>query len=170
MTAAIASLGGIRTFEDLRTRCYVDPDTSCWIWRGATTQGSPVMWLPQVRAVLTLGSVLSVLTEGRRIRGARWRATCNEKLCCNPQHRKRTNHAALMASFGHRRTPEQVEKCRKAAIRYPASVVRAIREDDGTLVEIAARHGVSKSYASRVRRQDVRPEASPFAELLRFAA
>lgn len=34
-------LGGIRTIDDLRDRCYVDSDTQCWHWRMGESQGVP---------------------------------------------------------------------------------------------------------------------------------
>lgn len=86
-------LGGIRTVEDLRQRCYVDPDTGCWRWRLACEQGAAkVHFVPPDRDV-------KLICKGRR--AALWlqrghdvpaghvayrRHTCQHADCVNPAH------------------------------------------------------------------------------------
>lgn len=148
---------GIRTIEDVRDRCYVD-ESDCWHWRGATTLGSPVMWVPAVGKVMTLGSTLTFFVTGARNAGIRWRAKCGNRLCCNPSHRTRMTHSALMASAGIKRTAAQAQRNRMIPRRYSDEMVAAIRAEIGTLAVVAEKFGVGKSYVSRLRRQELRPE------------
>lgn len=161
--AAGTRLGGIRTLDDLRDRCHIDDDTGCWIWRGATTRARPSLWLPAIGTRTSSGNAICILVTGERPKkGAIWHVTCGETLCCNPAHRnRRGNRSTQMLAAKITRSPATRAKIAKTKVvdsPFDAAVIAAIRMSAGTLEEVAEQFGCSPSYASRVRRGELRAQ------------
>lgn len=103
---------GVRTLEDIRLRCYVDPITDCWHWR-MQMDGT----CGRVNTVLdgkrrnTTARRAAVILSGRAVQAhqAVWRAVCCESEdCCNPEHasvgsrKQMVKHLAFRGTY---RTP-----------------------------------------------------------------
>lgn len=156
-------LAGIYTVDDLRGRCHIDTDTDCWIWRGATTHGRPSLWLPALGARTSSGVAICVLVTGAKpAAGVIWHVRCASPLCCNPEHRNRrgTRSTQMLAAKITRcpATRAKIAKTKASDSSYNATVIAAIRESVGTLEQVAEQFGCSPSYASRVRRGELRAQ------------
>lgn len=86
-------LGGIRTVEDLRQRCYVDDITGCWHWRMALDDGFPTVHFvtPDTgrHAKMRGRRATLYLARGKdlpRGHGAFAKLCCESKDCVNPDH------------------------------------------------------------------------------------
>lgn len=98
--------------------------------------------------------------------------TCGESRCV--AHLKLMTRAARVAKFwkGRKQTAASVQKRRAAmADRYfPDSKILAILDDQGSTEAVAARHGVSRSVVSRVRRGERLLSSNQWSGLMRRAA
>jgi hypothetical protein len=147
---------GVQTLEDIRERCYVDPDTNCWQWRGALTNNRyPSLWMPTLRKSVTIGQAIGYLSTGKVPGpGASWHSTCKNAMCANPAHRRKGTRATQMKAYGIERNP--LTRARIAAAKAGQGKLtdedaKEIRDGDLTLKQIAARWGICISYASEVR-------------------
>lgn len=167
-----ADLGGIRTLDDLRARCYVNDETGCWEWRGCVRKGQAVIWLPETRSAVSASRALSLLL-GISLRPKQLLVpTCGDATCCNPDHRKVGSRSDLFRAVSPTRDP-----------RWRAAIAHGKRRCDGkfspelrariissteTCKAISAWSGVHYTQVSRIRRGEAwRDFASPFAGLLR---
>ena len=88
---------GVYTLDCLRSRCHVDADTGCWLWRGAMSQGTrgpakvPVVKVPP--GVLGAGEVQTTaqraayaMAHGRLPAGWRVWRRCGQDDCAAPSH------------------------------------------------------------------------------------
>lgn len=180
---------GVRTLEDIRSRCVIDDETGCWLWRGAMSmkrhgQGQPRVWLPGVDGgVIETAARAAWLLSGRRIANGHvvWRSLCTDSKCINPEHGKsgtRTQmHAAFVADGRMRGDPIRaainaknresqlvpVETVRQAEAMFAAGVMqKTVRAELGICAGVAARirKGLHPNCASAQR---VVPAASVFA-------
>jgi len=148
---------GVRTFSDLRARCDVDAVTDCWRWRqGRNDDDRPRLWCPVLHRCATLGSVICVLRTGAPPRWDEvWACTCSTRDCANPLHRERrtkSQHQQMMAqrpATTFRRA--HIAAGRRVDSKLSDDAVQDIRTSGELLRIVAARHGISVPYASRIR-------------------
>lgn len=174
---------GIRTLNDLRERCFVDPDTSCWQWRMSCHQGSP-----RVHAIMPSGE--KVILRGRRAglvlhRGmelpagqmAYARLTCTAADCVNPAHAQsgtREQHGAYMRASGrakpsHAKLIAATANSRKRqCVKLDMDKAREIRASDKSTRVLAREYNVPQSHVQNIKvgrawREQPLPQASVFA-------
>lgn len=156
-----AYLGGIRTVDDVRLRCYVDPETDCWHWRLHFARGrTQCVWLGadgQVRK----GAAARAAWElaGRRLAPgwivSRDRRVCESEDCCNPAHHRAGPRAKVIPALTEeQRLTHRIATTRASRQRASLSMdaARRIRQSGETLAAEAAKWGVSPSTVSQVRR------------------
>lgn len=137
-------LGGIRTIEDIRKRCHIEPGDDCWHWKGAfeSRKNLPKLWFPLFGATTTPGPVIAYLKTGKRPKRARWVPVCSSEDCLNPDHWKASTHSEVC-----RRRP------RKNAVMgdYRATVARRARAklDDAAVADIRTREQKGQHYADK---------------------
>ncbi len=158
-------MSGIHTIDDLRARCWVDEQTGCWHWRLSTNgEGLPSLWLPALRARVSLGTAICVLITGAKpARGVFWHCTCQTRACANPEHRTAGTRSSQMRSLGMTRDPLQRARIalgKQAKSRITAEQFARILSATGPQIEIAAAEGISRSHVSRIRRGERRNLAS----------
>lgn len=157
---------GIRSLDDLRERCYVDPDTHCWHWRGAMSRSNgrdePRLYLPDMGRVVTLPRAAWHLA-GKPVPQVQhltiWRR-CACSACGNPAHLKagsRAQWGAWMSERGHLRgRPERRLINRRIKIecgqaRITPELAEWIRDSHQNGREVAHALGISDKIVSRVR-------------------
>lgn len=153
-------LGGIRTLEDVRLRCYVDPGTECWRWRLHSSRGrSCCVWvLDGIEHKSTASRAAWVLSGLWLEPGwvvSRNRSICNSPDCCNPAHHQAGPKEMVLPKL----TPEQraahtAGVTRESRRRSKLSMWAAwmIRESDATCAAESAKWGVGPSTISQIRR------------------
>jgi hypothetical protein len=163
---------GIRSMDDLRERCDVDPVTRCWIWRGCVDETG----YPRIPAFDPAAG------EKRSMAGARaaWciahgeaplpgyyvYRSCGNRRCLNPVHlrqvRDRKEAGRLIAARGSQKGLRSYEATIAAASKgwvkqgitvTSPEIVRAIRAapPDVTGRALARMHGVSEQRVSAIR-------------------
>jgi hypothetical protein len=87
----------------VRLRCWIDPHTGCWHWRGGRNSsgkaGIPVIAVREGESKKTLSArrlILDGLGRGPR-KGEATQPTCGEYLCLNPAHLKCISRAKIAA-------------------------------------------------------------------------
>lgn len=151
-------LGGVRTLEDLRLRSVVDEVTGCWNLRGAQKRGGAVVWLPATQRSETLTSAMAILMTGKKAEpGSCWFATCGNRACCNPAHRKLgTRIDAQRACDGGRKSPQHrkliADRMRARYGYYSPELRHEILTSSETATAIAQRTGMHLSAVCRIRR------------------
>ena len=149
---------GIRTIEDLRERCWIDTDTDCWHWRGATSLGSPAVCIPGHGGAGRMGRAVCFLKTGKLpARGVIWHCVCATRHCANPEHLKPTTRSAVMRKAIIKRGPAFVAKAQ--AVKRARSTIcndeiaAAIRASDESLPVLAARYApMSAGMVWRIRK------------------
>lgn len=154
---------GVRTLDDLRSRCVIDTETGCWLWR----RGHAVarVWLPPdvagggrvlppARAAWMLAG--KPLADGHVV----WRHRCTNGQCINPYHgaagSRPQMHAAIAASGRLRGDPRRAvvnAQNRERMLLSPETVLRGERMfAAGALQkEVAAALGICHSSAKKIR-------------------
>lgn len=166
------------TLDWLRAHCEIDPEdeSGCWRWRGfITRQGQPqarMLVAPHVHATMLVRRLIAKLTlEGAKLPGgasveafmakrqAGVRAEC-ERGCCNPDHvmlRTKTQSAAPTRgkpiSLPHRMA---ISRARTRDSKVDADGIREILLSPESAKDISLRLGMDPSYASKVRRGELR--------------
>jgi hypothetical protein len=155
-----AYLGGIRTVEDIRLRCYVDPRSDCWRWRLSSSRGrSCCVWsVDGIDHRGTAARAAWALSGFRLEPGwvvSRNRSICDSPDCCNPAHHRAGPKGEVLPEL----TPEQREAhrvgvMRESRRRSKLSLWAAwmIRQSDATCHAEAAKWGVGPSTISQIRR------------------
>lgn len=151
------NLGGIRTAEDLKSRCKIDPydEHSCWIWRHAVDERG----LPKLHfagSTMTIANVMARLKTGAApVRGAVWFAQCLERRCCNPAHFAQGTHSAA-TKRGRKANgllhQTKLTAARRARAKLTEQQADEIRTSTESPALIAARYGIGKSQVHRIRR------------------
>ena len=149
---------GIHAFDDLMARCWVDDDTGCWHWRGATSLGAPAVCIPGHGGAGRIGRAVCFLKTGKLPpKGIIWYCTCTTKHCGNPEHRKPGTRSAVMRKAIIKRGPAFIAKAQ--AVKRAASTIcndeiaAAIRASDESLSVLAARYApMSAGMAWRIRK------------------
>lgn len=161
-------LGGIRTLEDIRRRCYVDPVSGCWLWRLHVSRGrSCCVWSSDgvvhkgtaQRAAWVLAGL--PLKPGWVV--SRRRSLCESHECCNPEHhRAGPRGRVLPPRTAEQRMLHRIAVTRENRSRSKLSMEAAmqIRQSETTLAAESARWGVSPSTISQIRRGETWRELS----------
>lgn len=158
-----AYLGGIRTLEDIRLRCYVDERTGCWHWRMHFSRGrSCCAWT--VAGIVHKGTATRAAWElsGRNVEPgwvvARRRAVCDSPDCCNPEHLR----AGPKSKVQPKLTPEQrtahrigVTRVSRARSKLGMAAALQIRLSDATCHVEAAKWGIAPTTVSAIRRGEI---------------
>lgn len=158
----MSSPPGIITTEDIRQRCYVDA-AGCWHWRMAcNSQGTPQAWFPARGITTSVTSIAHSLSKGCEIpQGKLWRPSCGEPGCVNPEHQRYTTRSRVMRGEKSVVHIAKITLARRKRSKLSPQAVDDIRATTDALVIAAARHGVTRSTVSRIRRGTAwRPVAS----------
>lgn len=158
-------LGGIRTLEDLRVRCSIDPDTGCWQWKGAMNDGKHPRFMlfdPERGEHRVVSGVQGALMLAGRCppKGKIGYRRCTSCSCMNPAHMSVGTKAEQGAFL--RRTGRQRGDPRRAAVNTLNSrthrssltdeLVQWVRESDQPNTVVAHALGVSHNCISQIRR------------------
>lgn len=153
-------LGGIRTLEDIRRRCYVDPVSGCWLWRLHVSRGrSCCVWSSDgvvhkgtaQRAAWVLAGL--PLKPGWVV--SRRRSICESPDCCNPAHHRAGPRSKVLPKLTpEQRTSHRIGVTRESRRRSKLSMEAAlqIRQSDAPCRAEAARWGVAPTTVSQIRR------------------
>ncbi len=151
---------GIRTLADLKARCVIDDVTGCWVYKARENYRHPVVTTPLMGRSVGLGILIALVTTGKAPdKGMTNYAKCGHKACCNPRHRVIGTKQEAQKHWAKPCPPERrarISLARRAGSSVDESVIEAIRLSDKSASSIAAEHGVSKSYACRIRTNKVR--------------
>lgn len=100
---------GIKTLEDIRQRCWIDPDTGCWVWKGSFSTHKGQRGRPQASIDMGRGKKrrtvsaarLAWVLSGRTIGDEQvvYRAKCTNKACVFPEHGGCRTQADAMAAL-----------------------------------------------------------------------
>jgi hypothetical protein len=159
-------LGGIRTLEDIRVRCYCDPDTRCWHWRLSSCDGSPriTLYIPErggsrdVRGlrgamIIKLGRML-----GPKETVYRNLDICRSRDCVNPDHGLiggRKTSARHQAKHGtYRASPKSIAVATARVSKITPEIAAQIRRDPRPAAVVAQEVGLAKSSVHAIRRGD----------------
>lgn len=116
----------------------------CWIATGrANTGGYPQVYVERKNYLvhrLAFHAFVRPLGAGELVLHR-----CDVRRCFNPAHLFVGDHEANAV--------DMAVKGRAAARRYSEETIRAVLADTGTLKEIAARHGISKTHAGYIRQR-----------------
>ena len=147
-------LGGVRTIEDIRSRCFIDEDTGCWHWKLAINGGAPhIHFHLDGKSVVMRGRrAVKVLETGQRLSkslNCLGLDSCDPD-CVAPAHIKVANRKALGAQI--RRTGKCKTLKKKASGRDAAKAKRKltvdqvleIRSSDFSQRALAQQFGVSQ--------------------------
>lgn len=168
--------GGIRTIEGLRVRCFNNPDTLCWEWRGAWNIRRPGkiemhLWLADERKSVTIMRASWLLSGKRTLKpGETVWPRCGVDSCCNPAHMMAGTKAqwgAWVTAQGNLRgRPERSAINRRikeetGQTSLNMELAAWIRESQQRGRVVAHALGVSEQVISRVRRfQTFKPPRS----------
>jgi len=144
--------------DRILSRCYVDPDSGCWHWKGDLKRG------PRIKVNGRTVQVRRVVANVRSDRYAHMSCRCVD--CVNPDHvdhltksqyekrkvRGRDWHAAITVGNRNRRNG-----------KINAGIASEIRASADSGVALAARHGVSEALVSAIRHGKVWAEVNPWA-------
>jgi len=163
---------GIRSIDDLRARCDVDPVTRCWIWRGCADEtGYPRIHAydparGEKRSMAGARAAWCIAHGEAPLPGYYVFRSCGQSLCLNPVHlrqvRDRKEQGRLIAARGSAKGLRPYEKTIEAARRgwavqglvvTPDEIVRAIRAAPREVTgrALAQAHGLSESRVSAIR-------------------
>ncbi len=99
-----ADLGGVRTLEDLRVRCFIEPETNCWRWRMALKEKVARVWVAfggGIRRHMVGRRAALLLQTGRdlsRDRVVFAKVCCPNRDCVNPGHSRVGSRKEAMAA------------------------------------------------------------------------
>ncbi len=161
---------GIKTVEDLQSRCRLDDETGCLIWAGARKASSPRVWVGG-RVVSMTGALTLFVTGAMPAGGKVMVPRCGRADCANLKHRFLGTRSDLFAALIPRLTPQHRARIaigkRKASALYSPEAAHEIRTSGEPIQELADKHGMHLTHACRIRRgeawRDVAAGASVFA-------
>ena len=137
-----AHLAGLKNFNE--SMYYIDDETGCWMWGGPISKAGYAtkrIGTDRSRTMLVHRRLYEEVHGGPLPRGTVLHHRCQRKSCINPDH-----------LFAVSRNEHQ--QVHLAARKFTNDQIVAILRDllDGmTLSEVSEKHGVSKSYASKIR-------------------
>jgi hypothetical protein len=155
-----------QTIEHIRLRCTCE-EGGCWIWNQVAHQGKY--------------PVISIGTKQHMVRRLVWKITrgsvshrepvlarCEDDLCVNPAHLRKTTFSALRKGRKSSLARNlRIAEGKRAVSKINWNVVRTIRASDATNTALAQEFGVSRETVARIRRHDSWKETTnPFAALI----
>lgn len=163
----------VHTIESLKARTIEEGD--CWLWQGYSVNGTPQVcedgkMVPTRRVMTRLAG--KTLKPGLHY----FVPTCGNDACVNPEHtvqRSPRTHMGVMgkmASVGAVKTLRvaKAAEARRKSSKLGIDAANAIRQAEGTYLEIAERFGCHKSMVGRIRRgEQWKDHANPFGALMR---
>lgn len=157
-------MSGIRTFLDLKDRCRVNEETGCWEWGlGKSGNGQACAWIPLLQRRGSLGVLICALSTGKGpAPGVVWHCTCTTPDCARPAHREAGTRSTQMLAANLARSPmtvAKITKAKRAKSRLTDAQAAEIRESTEVNRVLAERYGISMSYASMIKRGEVRRRA-----------
>lgn len=178
-------LTGIRSLADLRSRCYIDPDTECWHCRTTLRFGVPNFRLRMPDGTMPVVSgrrgVMLLLTSFRMPAShvAFARPGCTAIDCVNPDHTTSGTRKALGDAMRRRGStapkPDRLVAITRnararASTKLSIDKAREIRASDKTSDELSEQYGVPASNIRAIRRGVAWKEtALPAASVFSFA-
>lgn len=183
---------GVRTLLDLRSRCVIDRETGCWLWRGAMSrhrrgQATTRVWIPGGGvcgpARIATAPRAAWLLAGKPLQDGQvvWRHHCTRGDCINPYHgavgTRQEMHAAFVADGRLRGDPRRavINSKNRRGMLVPIGTVRraeAMFASGAMQKDVQADLGISANSAALIRkglhphcaaRQQVVANASVFA-------
>ena len=161
------------TVDDLPApmRDRIVEDGDCWRWTGSVTARRHPQVSLDGRPVLARRAAWA-LAHGPIPAGRILRNTCGLWLCVHPDHARLTTYkgvadecAGLGLMAGKLRAA-RIAQTQRAAGKVTAEMAREIRTSDESCRTLARRHGISVTWAHRIRRGIAwRDYASPWAAL-----
>ena len=153
-------LNGIRSLEDIRLRCFVDPQTGCWRWRLHFSRGrSCCVWFIDGVSHKGTAARAAWMLSGRRVEPgwvvSRYRSLCESEDCCNPEHHRAGPKSKVLPKLtAEQRVAHRVGVTRESRRRSKLSMEAAlqIRQSDASVTDEAAKWGVAASTISQIRR------------------
>lgn len=146
------------TLKTVRDRCKDDGD--CWIWQQATIKGYPQASIDGNGGTMVRRWVW--LNTHEKAPNGCWRivSSCDDNLCCNPEHLKIARPSQITAkgwqSGGRDRQAQRlVQRGRFIAaglVKLSMEQARAIRCDERSARVIAAEYGVTAGHIHDIRR------------------
>lgn len=158
-------MGGIRTIEDLRSRCTVDYETDCWHWRLGKTQGKYLKISFRIngetQARTGLRAVFLVLGRDVPKGMTVYHYKCNAVDCLNPAHLKMGTHQEKWAHIkkaGYMKGNPKRSATNKAIAMKRCKVAEhmdLILHSDKTSVELGKELGLHDSTIRAARNKRV---------------
>ena len=179
----------------IRGGCFIDPDTGCWLWRGATSKGKnkdegyPVY--PRVYMVNYTkdpsGKTKTVQSGGRAVwhamtktpipNGYRvYHVQCSKNLCLNPAHLDCGPTKAWGESVSQKgiwkQQPRRISANRRTGLKLAAASpeqAAIICASDKSNKELIHELGLTRGVVSNIRRgkRAYARQSNPFAGLLK---
>lgn len=150
-----ANNGGIWSLKDLKDRCYIEPETACWIWRMSFNHGVPnVTFRIDGKRQQMRGKRAAKCLEKRKVLGSEiecWGVVGCSVACVNPAHviagtpKERGEYISkhkLQTNVGSRLVAAKIGGM--ARRKLTQEQVDSIRESDETTVALARRFNVSR--------------------------
>lgn len=152
----------ILSLDDLKSRCFVDSATGCWIWRMSSSDGAARAWFvdPEtgVGRVWTATRLAIRLATGSDPAGVVYRYQCRDQSCINPAHLRvgtRAEAGAYRASIDlNKGNPAIIlanTKTGRAQSKLTLEQVRMIRASDEPGTTLGPKLGVTQSTISAIR-------------------
>lgn len=151
------------TIDEIHARCT--EVGACWLWQGPKTSTGH----PMVGRTLVRRAVWQLLGHELPAAPLVLKATCRERLCCNPAHLAVWTRSQLVAdTYVTSRNTRAEYGARFAArvkqgTKLTAQQAQAIRADTRTSDEIAREAGVSASMVRKIRSGQCWRDAAPGA-------
>lgn len=172
-----ANLGGVRTFEDLRQRSVVDPESGCWHVAGYRRPGAVEVWCAALGASVNLPTLIAVLKTGARAeKGSTWRPICGNFDCGNPQHRKLTPLGDVLRAAAKDRPRGVQFRMRiaktmraKEGSRYCPQARAEILASPESAPALAERYGLTASAIRKIRAGRLWRDAAPASSIFNLA-
>lgn len=173
--------GTIRSLEDLRSRCVINDETGCWVFRSGEKYGAPRAYFTHPgtgdKLVWTATKVAWIMAGNPEpAKGVKvYRYQCMAECCVNPDHLRAGTSKQIGACITrhgkHIGRPERIavntRNARKRSSLTP-EIVREIRASNEGNTELGRRMGIPHNIVSQVRHgrswQDVAaPNSSVFS-------
>lgn len=149
-------LGGIRSIEDIRIRCEIEPyDDACWIWKGALEKGVAKAWYAPIRESVRMSVIMCLIQTGRRPGHTAWYTTCDVRECANPAHWMPGSFKAALKRRPRRNialTGRKLALIARAKSKLNEAKVEEIRQARGvkTRQQLSDEYGISTGQITRI--------------------
>lgn len=157
--------------ERVRMNCHCNED-GCWIWKGWLNNcGNPTLFRTEKGRRRSLSARRHVYQQAKGCKLGRKEIlamTCDEKLCVNPDHMKRSNFSEMQIKL-NRDDPSRAHRIaikNRRGKKLTPEQARAIRESDEPSKVLAERYGVSCQTIRQIWRGiSWKDYSNPFSQL-----